>query len=262
MEIKHPENAQELKRFLDVYVKKYNTPDFISTDPISIPHRFVEKRDREIAGFFAATLAWGQRVTILKNADRLMQGMGNEPYRFITEHRPTDLKPFTQFVHRTFNGDDCLGFIHALREVYRNYPDMEALFYEGLQQRGDMMGAISHVKEVFFRTEHLPRTRKHLSDPETGSAAKRINMFLRWMVREDHAGVDFGCWKNISPSVLICPLDVHSGRTARKLGLLTRTQDDRKAAEELTGSLRLLNPKDPVQYDFALYGLGVFEKFS
>lgn len=252
---------KDIKSFLDQYVKKYNNPSFIETDPISIPHLFTDKRDREIAGFLAASIAWGQRTTILNNARKLMQWMDHTPYQFIMEHTEKDLKPFSSFVHRTFNGDDCLYFMAALKKIYTDYPDMESVFVEGLKSSGEMFDAISHFRRVFFQEEHMRRTQKHVSNPEVGAAAKRLNMFLRWMVRNDNMGVDFGCWTRISPALLLCPLDVHSGRTARKLGLLTRTQDNRKAVEALTGSLRLLHPKDPVQYDFALYGLGVFEKF-
>jgi len=252
--------AEDIKVFLDKYVKKYNKPSFIETDPISIPHLFTDKKNREIAGFLVASIAWGQRKTILNNGQKLMAWMDYAPYDFLMNHTDKDLKPFSGFVHRTFNGDDALYFISALRKIYTDYPDMEAVFSEGMPN-GNMFDAIVHFRNIFFAEDHLRRTQKHVSNPDSGSAAKRLNMFLRWMIREDKAGVDFGCWTSISPEVLLCPLDVHSGRTARKLGLLTRTQDDRRAVEELTGSLRLLHPKDPVQYDFALYGLGVFEKF-
>lgn len=255
-------NKKELKAFLDMYVQKYNKPSFIASDPISIPHLFTDKRDREIAGFLAASIAWGQRTTILNNAKKLMQWMDFAPFQFITQHAEADLKPFAGFVHRTLNGDDMLYFISALKNVYAVYGDMEALFLEGIRQDGEMYTAISHFRHFFLSSEHLKRTEKHVPNPASGAAAKRLNMFLRWMVRTDEEGVDFGCWSSVPPSALLCPLDVHSGRTARKLGLLTRSQDDRKAVEELTGSLRLLCPKDPVQYDFALYGLGVFEKFA
>ena len=251
----------ELKAFLDTYVEKYNRVSFIETDPISIPHRFTDQRDREIAGFLAASIAWGQRTTILNNARKLMQWMDHSPHEFVMQHSDQDLKPFAGFVHRTFNGDDCLYFISALRHIYTQYPNLEAVFAEGIAETGQMYDAITHFRHVFFGGEHLHRTLKHVPNPEAGAAAKRLNMFLRWMVRKDATGVDFGCWESISPKTLLCPLDVHSGRTARKLGLLTRPQDDRRAVEELTGSLRSLNPNDPVQYDFALYGLGVFEKF-
>ena len=181
--------------------------------------------------------------------------LGGAAIRVLSQSQPVYV------VHRTFTGDDCLYFISALRKIYTDYPDMESVFGEGMAKTGDMFGAISHFRQVFFGEEHLRRTLKHIPNPEAGAAAKRLNMFLRWMVRKDDAGVDFGCWESIAAEALLCPLDVHSGRTARKLGLLTRTQDDRRAVEELTGSLRLLHPDDPVEYDFALYGLGVFEKF-
>ena len=252
--------AEDLKTFLDKYVKKYNKPSFIETDPISIPHLFTDKKDREIAGFLVASIAWGQRKTILNNGKKLMVWMDHAPHDFLINHTEKDLKPFSSFIHRTFNGDDALYFISALKKIYTEYPDMEAVFAEGMST-GNMFDAIVHFRNIFFADDHLRRTQKHVSNPDSGSAAKRLNMFLRWMIRNDKAGVDFGCWKSISSEVLLCPLDVHSGRTARKLGLLTRPQDDRRAVEELTGSLRLLHPKDPVQYDFALYGLGVFEKF-
>ena len=253
-------SKKSLKAFLDGKVDRYNRPDFIASDPISIPHRFSEKKDREIAGLFAATLAWGQRVTILKNAERLMQWMDFSPYDFIVNHRTSDLKLFASFVHRTFNGDDCLFFIAALREIYSTRPDLASVFAEGLERFGDMAGAISHFRQVMLCSEHLSRSRKHLPDPLQGSASKRINMYLRWMIRKDDCGVDFGQWDKISPSKLLCPLDVHSGRTARALGLLMRPQDDIKAALELTDRLKELNPEDPISYDFALYGIGVFEK--
>lgn len=254
------QSPEKLRDFLDGYVRKYNTSDFISSDPISIPHLFTKKQDREIAGFLSATIAWGQRTTILKNARKLMVWMDDAPYDFIINHSENDLKPFASFVHRTFNGDDMLFFISGLKHIYTRYADMEAVFSETIDGE-DMFGGITHFRNVFFETEHLHRTLKHVPNPESGSASKRMNMFLRWMVRKDGAGVDFGCWESLSPSLLLCPLDVHSGRSARKLGLLQRIQDDRKAVKELTESLKVLCPQDPVKYDFALYGLGVFEKF-
>lgn len=255
-----PYEPTSLKIFLDEWAEKYNRPDFIPTDPISIPHLFSDKQDREIAGLFAATMAWGQRVTILKNARKLMEWMDFAPHEFILNHTESDLKPFASFVHRTFNGDDCLFFISALQKIYTSYGDLESVFAEGLKSSGDMPGAISHFRQVMLSADHLPRSRKHLPDPQKGSAAKRLNMFLRWMVRRDNRGVDFGIWRSILPSQLLCPLDVHSGRTARTLGLLSRSQDDIQSVTELTYALKKMNPEDPVLYDFALYGLGVFEK--
>ncbi|MFN3555360.1 MAG: TIGR02757 family protein [Bacteroidales bacterium] len=251
------------KRVADILEQKaiqYNQPAFIDSDPISIPHLFTRKEDREIAGFLAATIAWGQRKSIIINARKLMQGMGHAPYDFVMEFRQDHLRIFEGFVHRTFNASDLEVFLYALKNIYQRHGGMEAVFARGMVQ-GGMDHAIGHFRDTFFELPHMPRTRKHVSNPLAGSAAKRINMFLRWMVRSDACGVDFGIWPSLKPSDLICPLDVHSGRVARKLGLLTRKQNDWKAAEELTAQLRVMNPADPVKYDFALFGLGVFEKF-
>jgi uncharacterized protein (TIGR02757 family) len=246
--------------FLDAKVDLYNRVSFIGTDPVSIPHRFTKKEDIEIAGFLAATIAWGQRTTIIRNALQLMQHMDEAPHDFIREAGVRELKRLDHFVHRTFNGTDARCFILALRHIYKKHGGLETVFNKGLEQQS-MHEAISYFRSCFFEPAHPQRTEKHVSDPLQGSAAKRIHMYLRWMVRRDKRGVDFGLWKTISPAVLCCPLDVHSARVARKLGLLQRTQNDRKAVEELTANLRLLDPRDPVKYDFALFGLGVFEKF-
>jgi uncharacterized protein (TIGR02757 family) len=252
----------ELKEFLDEKYLQYNRLSFIASDPISIPRRFSSKQDIEIAGFFAATIAWGQRPTIIKNANRLMDWMDERPHDFILNHSPKDLKPFKTFVHRTFNGTDCLYFIHALRHIYREHKSLEEVFVQGKSEtEKDCKAALIRFRERFFQLPHPERTGKHVSNPAEGSAAKRLNMFLRWMVRQDKGGVDFGIWKQIPASALFCPLDVHSGNVGRKLRLLKRTQNDWRAVEELTASLRKLDPDDPVKYDFALFGLGVFEKF-
>jgi uncharacterized protein (TIGR02757 family) len=253
---------QELKIFLDEKVKQYNRPDFIGSDPISIPRRFTRKQDIEIAGFLAATIAWGQRPTIIRNANKLMAWMDESPHEFILHHTPKELKPFKTFVHRTFNATDCLYFLTALKHLYTKYDSLEQAFAGGNGWTGKDAGeAIGRFRMHFFELPHPDRTRKHLSDPAEGSAAKRMNMFLRWMVRKDKTGVDFGIWNAIPPSALLCPLDVHSGNVARKLGLLKRTQNDWRAVTELTDALRKLDPLDPVKYDFALFGLGVFEGF-
>ena len=220
---------------------------------------FTKKEDIEIAGFLTATLAWGNRKSIVASGRRLMYLMDDSPGDFLINADQKDFKPFLNFVHRTFNGDDCLFFVTALQNIYRRHHSLEPLF--GTLDEHGPAHAISRFRESFLSAGHLHRTEKHLSNPMAGSATKRINMFLRWMVRRDDRGVDFGIWKSISASNLVCPLDVHSGRVARKLGLLRRTADDWKAAEELTASLRKLDPCDPVKYDFALFGLGVFEKF-
>ena len=252
-------NLTELKAFLDEKVVEYNQPKFVESDPIQIPYQFQQKEDIEIAAFLTATIAWGNRTMINKNAKRMMELLGNSPYDFVMYHTEEDLEPLESFVHRTFNGTDFKFFIKALKNIYKNHGGLETVFFtrkdEQLQQ------TISKFKEVFFSISHPERTRKHVSDPNKGSAAKRINMFLRWMVRNDNTGVDFGIWKTLSPSQLSCPLDVHSGNVARKLGILKRKQNDGKALLELDTALRKLDPNDPVKYDFALFGLGVFEKF-
>jgi uncharacterized protein (TIGR02757 family) len=250
---------QELKEFLDEKVLLYNGPSFIELDPVSIPHLFTEKEDIEIAGFFAATIAWGQRPTIIRNAKKLMQWMDNAPHDFVLNFEEEDLKPFKSFVHRTFNGNDCIYFLKALQNIYRHHSGLSHLFTISSPGGDDgIKKAIVFCRNKFFELPHMKRTEKHFSNPADGSACKRINMYLRWMVRKDKAGVDFGIWKQ-SPSLLVCPLDVHSGRIARKLGLLKRKQNDWKAALELTQNLRKFDPSDPVKYDLALFGLGVFE---
>ena len=252
--------SKDIKSFLEEKVVQYNQPDFIEPDPISIPHQFNLKEDIEIAGFLAATIAWGNRKMIVKNANRMVDLMGNSPYDFVMEHNDIQLERLLGFVHRTFNAEDFKYFIKALKNIYTNHNGMEGVF-EKHKTTDSMQSAIHEFKKVFFSIEHPSRTQKHVSDPYKKSAAKKINMFLRWMIRNDNTGVDFGLWKTISPALLSCPLDVHSGNVARKLGLLNRRQNDAKALEELDLSLRALDPKDPVKYDFALFGLGVFEGF-
>lgn len=250
----------DIKGFLDEKVFQYNTPAFIESDPISIPHRYDVKEDIEIAGFLAATIAWGNRTMIIKNASKLVDLMGNSPYDFIMNHNEHDLERFMGFVHRTFNAIDLVYFIKALENIYKHHGGLEAVFTQSITSHSTQ-AAIHEFKKIFFSIEHPIRTSKHVSDPDKGSAAKKINMYLRWMVRSDNKGVDFGLWKTIQPSQLSCPLDVHSGNVARKLGLLTRNQNDSKAVIELDINLRQLDQSDPVKYDFALFGLGVFENF-
>ncbi|MBX2829289.1 MAG: TIGR02757 family protein [Flavobacteriaceae bacterium] len=252
--------AQELKDFLDEKVALYNSPTFIDSDPIQIPHLYQKKEDIEIIAFLVATIAWGNRKSIINNGHRLVQLMGNTPYDFIMNHSETDLAPLTHFVHRTFNGDDLTYFIRALKYLYLKKGGLESAIAAHTAEQ-PLQHALSLFKKDFFALDHLPRTEKHVSDPLKNSAAKRLNMFLRWMVRPNTTKVDFGIWKSISPAQLSCPLDVHSGNVARKLGLLKRKQNDAKALAELDDSLRKLDPEDPVKYDFALFGLGVFEKF-
>jgi uncharacterized protein (TIGR02757 family) len=250
----------ELKDFLDEKVAQYNNAKFIETDPIQIPHLFALKEDIEIAGFLTATIAWGNRKMIINNSLKLMDLMGNTPYDFVMSHEDHHLEKLQNFVHRTFNSQDAVTFIKALQNIYNNHHGLEAVFAKN-QQAFTMQESISQFKKVFFEIEHLNRTMKHISDPNAGSAAKRINMFLRWMCRKDKTGVDFGIWKSINPAALSCPLDVHSGNVARKLNLLTRKQNDAKALLELDTNLRELDINDPTKYDFALFGLGVFEGF-
>jgi uncharacterized protein (TIGR02757 family) len=257
-------NKPELKAFLDEKVIQYNTLDFIDSDPIQIPHLFSQKEDIEIAGFLSATIAWGNRKMIIKNAHKMMDLMGNSPYDFVMSHTEDDLKRLESFVHRTFNGEDFACFTKGLHHIYKNHGGLESVFSKNCNGDGkvlNLQNSISEFKNLFFSIPHQNRTQKHISDPMNGSAAKRINMYLRWMCRQDHKGVDLGIWKSISPSLLSCPLDVHSGNVARKLGLLTRKQNDGKAVAELDLKLRQLDPNDPVKYDFALFGLGVFEGF-
>ncbi|MBZ9728957.1 TIGR02757 family protein [Salegentibacter sp. JZCK2] len=250
----------ELKSFLDFKVEQYNTPEFIDSDPVQIPHQFSKKEDIEIAGFLTATIAWGNRKSILKNANRLMEMLDRSPHDFILNHTESDLENLTGFVHRTFNETDLIYFISALKNIYKNHNGIEAIFTENAEKKS-LQPAIHEFKKVFFEISHPHRTQKHVSDPLKNSAAKRINMYLRWMVRKDQAGVDFGLWKKLDASQLSCPLDVHSGNVARKLKLLKRKANDAKALAELDTSLRKLDPTDPVKYDFALFGLGVFEKY-
>lgn len=279
----------QIKEFLDKKVDVYNQPSFIAADPICIPHRFTRKQDMEIMGFFAAILAWGQRKTIISKCLELEKRMGNSPYAFVTHHSDTDLKRLLGFKHRTFNDTDLLYFIRFFRHHYAQYDSLEDAFLPKVANsefRSEYMDAYSpvsgtsfssaacylhelnpgfrieealnHFRAYFFSLEDYPfRTRKHVSSPRQNSACKRLNMFLRWMVRQDSRGVDFGLWKRILPAQLVCPCDIHVERVARKLGLITRRQSDWKTALELTENLRLLDRDDPVKYDFALFGLGV-----
>jgi uncharacterized protein (TIGR02757 family) len=253
-------NTVDLKDFLDTKVIQYNNVRFIESDPIQVPHQFTKKEDIEIAAFLTATIAWGNRKSIIKNAKHMMQLLDNAPYYFVMQHRESDLEQLLPFVHRTFNSHDFIQFIKCLKHIYSKHNGLENVFRKHAKANS-LQHAIHHLKKVFFEIEHLPRTQKHISDPLKNSAAKRINMFLRWMVRKDTAGVDFGIWQSLSPAQLSCPLDVHSGNVARKLGLLTRKLNDAKALSELDNSLRKLDAQDPVKYDFALFGLGVFEGF-
>ncbi|HHM20810.1 MAG TPA: TIGR02757 family protein [Bacteroidetes bacterium] len=251
-----------IKNLLDEYVQKFNQPVFIENDPISIPHRFSKKQDIEISAFWTAMLAWGQRKTIINKATELFGLMDNAPFDFIKNHREKDRQRFMAFKHRTFQPLDTLYFLTFLQWFYQKNDSLEKAFCENIKPNAQHTGAgIDHFHRLFFSLPHAPkRTRKHVASPTTKSTCKRLNMFLRWMVRSDDKGVDFGLWKNIKPSQLLIPLDVHVDRVARRLGLLTRRQTDWPAVLELTENLRSFDPADPVKYDFALFGLGVLEK--
>lgn len=251
-----------LLAFLNEAVRQYNAPDFIASDPISVPHRFSKLQDREITGFWAATLAWGQRKTIIQSANRLVELMDGAPYDFIINHVEQDRARFLDFKHRTFQATDTLWFLEFFQNYYRKNASLETAFARHLHP-GDATteNALRGFHRDFFDHPYSPeRTRKHVATPERGSTCKRLNMFLRWMVRHDEAGIDFGLWKNIRPSQLLIPLDVHVERVARRLGLLQRKQSDWLAVLELTENLRVFDPEDPVKYDFALFGLGVLEQ--
>lgn len=260
-------DIERLKEFLDRKVEEYNQPAFIINDPISIPHRFSKKQDIEIAGFFAAIFSWGNRTTIIQKSKELMQLMDNAPYQFCIGHTDKDLKKLTTFKHRTFNATDLLYFVQFLQYHYKKYDSLENAFLQkappiSAANEEFIGGVLDAFYYYFFSLEDSPpRTRKHIASPQKKSTCKRLNMFLRWMVRRDNKSVDFGIWKKISPAQLICPIDIHVSRVAKKFGLLTRKQTDWLAALELTDHLRKLDKNDPVKYDFALFGLGVIEHY-
>ncbi len=253
---------KNLKEFLDNRVKLYNTKSFIVSDPISIPHKFNKKEDIEIIGFLTSMIAWGKRKSIVKSGNRLINILEEQPHDFIKSFSEKDLKRSQDFVHRTFNSFDLEYFLFSLKNIYLKFGGLEEVFSSGYEKTGDIKNAIVHFRNVFFELPYQQRTSRHVSNPEKKSAAKRINMFLRWMVRKDNNGVDFGLWNRIPPSALCCPLDVHSGNVARALDMLKRKQNDWQAVEELTSILRKLDPDDPVKYDYALFGIGVFENFN
>ncbi len=254
-------SSSELKSFLEEKYDLYNRETFIETDPIQIPKTFSKKEDIEIAAFLTSTIAWGQRPTIIKNANKLMDWMDQTPHDFIMNAEESDLDVFSEFKHRTFNGEDASFFIKSLQNIYKNHGGLETVFSKPTKSGGDAKDAIANFREIFFSIDHPQRTEKHVSNVLKKSSAKRLNMFLRWMVRKDKRSVDFGIWNSLTPADLYLPLDVHTGRVGRKLGLLKRKQDDWPAVNEITYSLCQLDLNDPVKYDFALFGLGIFEKF-
>lgn len=255
-----PMKRDDLKEFLDEKVQEFNRPEFIETDPIRVAKQFSEKENIEIAGFLTATISWGNRAAIIKNAVRLMVMLDNQPHDFILNASQDELENLQKFVHRTFNGQDLIYFIRSLRNIYRNHGGLEKVFESGFQQDSTIFGALHYFFRIFFEIEG-ERTRKHVPNVLKGASAKRLNMYLRWLCRNDRAGVDFGLWQGIPQSELMIPLDVHTGNVGRKLGLLHRKSNDWKAVEEITANLRTFDPDDPIKYDFALFGLGVFEKF-
>jgi uncharacterized protein (TIGR02757 family) len=264
--------VENLKAFLDAKVAQYNQPGFIANDPISIPHLFTKKQDIEIMGFWAATLAWGQRVTIINKCKELIALMDGAPYDFIVNHEDIDLKKLLHFKHRTFNDIDTLYFIAFFRWHFENYESLESAFIPnqtGILSDSEVSADepiekyLNHFRSYFFSLPDFPhRTKKHVSSPSQKSTCKRLNMFLRWMVRKDKHGVDFGIWNHIKPSELIMPCDLHVDRVARQLNLITRKQTDWQTAIELTRRLREFDPADPVKYDFALFGLGIEERWG
>jgi uncharacterized protein (TIGR02757 family) len=250
-------NNNDLKELLDTYYYRYNVPGFILDDPVSIPHQFDKKEDIEIAGFLSATIAWGNRKSIIKNANTLMKEMGYYPHEFIMNASDRDFYAFRHFVHRTFNGTDAIFFLKSLKNIYKYHNGLETVFTKGYNEGQSLCNALQYFRSVFFEIPHEKRTEKHVANLAKKSSGKRLCMFLRWMVRNDNRGVDFGLWNEIPTSALMMPLDVHTGTVSRKLGLLNRKQNDWQAVEDLTATLRELDAEDPVKYDFALFGMGV-----
>jgi uncharacterized protein (TIGR02757 family) len=255
-------HLKEVKALLDEKYFQFNNTSFIETDPISIPHQFSKKEDIEIASLLVATIAWGQRTSIINNGNKLMRLMNDEPHDFILNFSKKDAAKFEGFVHRTFNSTDCVYFLNSLKNIYINHGGLEAAFsFHFSSKETDVKNAITNFRTLFLSTTHQSRSEKHISNPSAKSSAKRLCMFLRWMVRKDKHGVDFGIWKGIKPSQLCLPLDLHTGNVSRKLGLLNRTQNDWQAVEEITSVLRNFDKNDPIKYDFSLFGLGAFEGF-
>ncbi|MDB5252304.1 MAG: hypothetical protein JWP27_1473, partial [Flaviaesturariibacter sp.] len=247
----------DIKAFLDRKVDEYDQPSFISADPVSIPHRFTKKQDIELAGFFAAIFAWGNRTTIIRKSIELMDLMGGAPHDFVLHHSQNDLKRLLGFRHRTFNATDLFYCLSFFNDHYNHFETLEDAFLRGGSFSG-IEASLDHFHRSFFSLPDAPeRTRKHVAAPFRASTCKRLNMYLRWMVRDDGRGVDFGLWKRIPQRDLVCPLDLHVARVARKLGLIRRQQTDWITALELTEQLRTFDPDDPVKYDFALFSLGI-----
>ena len=257
--MKSAKDLARLKDLLEEKYLKYNNADFIDSDPVSIPHMFSGQKNIEISGFLTATISWGQRISIIKNAKRLMSLMDNDPFDFLMNATEKDYVVFDGFCHRTFNSEDTVFFLKSLANIYRKHEGLETLFTKEFVKCKNIAQCLQQFRNLFFEIPHPARSTKHLADILKGASAKRLNMFLRWMIRSDNKGVDFGLWRQIDPSALYIPLDLHTGNIARSLELLYRKQNDWKAVEELTGCLRNFDAADPVKYDFALFGMGVFE---
>lgn len=247
----------ELKELLEELYLRYDNPDFIEADPISIPHSFSSPLDKEVSGFLAATIAWGNRKAIVKSVNRMMDYLDRRPYEFIVGASETEMTALRSYVHRTFNGEDLICFVEALRRICHTHGSLGEWFEGAWERTGDMRKVLAEFRSEFFNFPHPQRSEKHLSSITKGAACKRLNMYLRWMVREDKHGVDFGLWRRIPTAALYLPLDVHSGNISRELGLLTRKQNDWKAVEEVMAELRKADAEDPVKYDYALFGVGI-----
>ena len=253
-------NFEQMYELLESLHDKFNCEEFIEHDPISVPHRYTDNRDREIAGFMAATIAWGNRKAIVRSANRMMEYMDFAPYQFVTQAQQSDLERLSTYVHRTFNGQDFIDFVRALQNICHRYNSIGELFQSSYVATQSIAQTLSDVRREFFSVEHNEHCQKHFSSIDKGAACKRLNMYLRWFVRRDNRGVDFGSWTQIPMSALYLPLDVHSGNMGRSLGLLTRRQNDWKATAEITQTLRQFCAEDPVKYDFALFGAGINSK--
>jgi uncharacterized protein (TIGR02757 family) len=254
-------SQQILFDLLEEKYLQYNTRSFIEEDPILIPHLFNNKEDIEIAAFLTAIIAWGRRDQIIQNARKLMEWMDYSPHKFVTDHTKKDLEVYKKYYYRTFNGEDCVFFLESLQNLYKNHNGLEGVFCTIHCDVTNTKEVIENFRNLFFSLPHLKRTEKHVSDPSRNSSCKRLNLFLRWMIRKDSGGVDFGIWDHLKPNQLVCPLDVHTSRIGRKLGLISLKQDNWKAAIELTNNLKRFDPIDPVKYDYALFGLGIYEHF-
>jgi uncharacterized protein (TIGR02757 family) len=250
---------ENVKKLLDKKAYLYECPEFIENDPIQVPHKFTTKEDIEIAGFLTATIAWGQRISIIKSAKLLLSMLDNDPFSFISNAGDKEIKQFENYIYRTFRGDDCIFFLKSLRNIYLNEGGLEKVFTVGYNQKKSIYSALVHFHESFLMAPHLHRSEKHVPNVITKTAAKRLNLFLRWMIRNNDRGVDFGLWREIPVASLMIPLDLHTGNMARKLGLLIQKQNNWTAVEELTATLRQFDPEDPIKYDFALFGMGAYE---